>query len=358
MADTYVNVGAEITSAQSAAVAALAAQRSLLASFVDADTSAEPEAEYVYRLTGAPGAVVKAQADTLTNASALKLVGADGGAVPLTEPFVVKFDSAPTVGLPAYLSATVLGKMSNTVPALDPIPIGVVEEDLSVGSNYRARVSPPYNSIVQGGSDVRGDFLSRTARDLGGLPRDYSVMGLDFDAMASANTPEFSITGIVVSGTVAALTEGSQINARTDSTISSITTKQWALEVRWKVTVGASPGSKALYFISNTVVGLGMFATGVPGMGKWVAYDSTYCNPAGSGIPTNQTTMGDSTGNLDICEMQGDGAGKVRWRLNRGTWSAWVALSADVVPGNGLYLISKGNDLFGVDYFFLAQRRP
>jgi hypothetical protein len=126
----------------------------------------------VVRLASA-GVLAKAQADTAAHAAAVIGVYDGTSVVPIHEQPIAKFDSAPVVGQPCYLSATVAGAMTSTLPASGAItmpPNSIVLEDKSVGAAYAARI---------GISSVIEDSAARLLALNGASLNDATQYGLD-----------------------------------------------------------------------------------------------------------------------------------------------------------------------------------
>lgn len=113
--------------------------------FTDLDTGAAPTAGLVYRSTGTANAVTEAQADSAVNAAGIIGVGDSViGLRPLTVPGAIAFDSLPVVGQIAYLSATVAGQATCTVPAVGEVDkqFGHVDRIISGVAPFSAWVTP------------------------------------------------------------------------------------------------------------------------------------------------------------------------------------------------------------------------
>lgn len=201
----------------------------------------------VVRLT-LSGVPVSAQADTTAHSASLVGVYDGSSIIPFYAQPIVKFDSAPVVGRPCYLSASIAGAMTSVTPLNGNISVPTditVLQDLSVDTLYRALVG--VSSAMVSSLSVEQQFVADTATRLGVIPTTIRYKFVDFDVLASTCYP--SIGGITYSGSAGthlALSPSQSAVGFHDSD---------GLYPLWVVTLGA-PGSTVNPYLVNNSIGL------------------------------------------------------------------------------------------------------
>lgn len=154
----------------------------------------------VIRLAGAvAGVYVPAQADSNLNAAGTIGVLRGTYCVPFSECDVVNFESAPVVGQPCYVSATVAGKMTSTAPVAGAIavPIGlIVQRDTSSGGLFSAQVAE--SGSLASSLSVDQQFVADAASALGILPIALHYQSLDFDDLLVSGFPTLGASIVVI----------------------------------------------------------------------------------------------------------------------------------------------------------------
>lgn len=342
-----------------------------LVNYADA-SGTNPAAGTIVRSTGVVNKFTSAQADSPAHAASVLGVWTGTEIQPLLGSVSnIRCSAAPVIGQPLYLSSVVAGVASHVPPPIALTPFGVVVANTSIGIDYRASVLCPYQSLTAAGLE---DALTlETLADLGGAAPEWDIWLEDWTCTASSTVAEVEHQRWKLYGT--ATSEASVIkfpNGQPQAWVVSLANTllnprlssfSWRLSARVKVPA-TSIGDKVLYFVCDGgILGIGVF----PGYSatKWLFTNSPTCNPQANEVPgaAYRQEMGSTSSNWTQIDIECDGggaSGNVRWRIDGGTWSAWIAEQRLVGSSCQLLWLSiDGTDVARCDWIYLARKvRP
>ena len=154
----------------------------------------------VLRLQGSTaGAYVLAQADSTLDAAGAIGVKVGAFCVPFTQCPIVNFDSAPIVGSPCFLSATVPGQLTSTAPGAGAIsvPLGLIVQKVTHGGPaYAAQVAE--SGSIASSLSIDQQFVADAASEIGVVASSLHYESLDFNSLPTTGLPTFGTFPIVI----------------------------------------------------------------------------------------------------------------------------------------------------------------
>jgi hypothetical protein len=314
----------------------------------------------VVRLASA-GVLAKAQADTAAHAAAVIGVYDGTSVVPIHEQPIAKFDSAPVVGRPCYLSATVAGALTSTLPGLGAIAVPAnlsVLEDKSVGAAYAARVGISGSEIPALNKEL--DLVRIASSKTGVLPAALNVTFDDFTRLYTGSIANWGGGGGgIAGGPPSALRQSNgtltQYSVLPDATISA---QKWFWSFRFRqYTITTGFKIALVKFIDATH---GYEVNGVA-MANLTGWKFTALHPTAEGESFNPWTQSAGAGQYDILQAEDilwhtmsywcSGDGIIYYSWDEGTP---VAMAQGASGQAGLPLIQYYGGNTDLDYVFFA----
>jgi len=326
----------------------------------------------VVRLVSAE-VLAQALADSTSHASSL--IGVWNGVTPVsfsTQP-VVNFDSSPIVGAPCYVSASVAGALTCTIPGVGYVSVPqdlLVLEDKSVGTAYAARVG--INKAMTGSLSARDDFKRYAAQLTGMNLAKAEFFGSDFTASELQDTgtgPMLPLTFGTWTQPCLPSSQYSSIYTNTAGTVLSVkkvlpaanlATQKWAMSVRFRQDVAGYELILALR--RANVDGVTFTETAQVGFSAYVGHSTQLLFGAGNFDPADGVwdvrTPTAAYGTIGVTWHQGvmysKGDGNIYCNLdNAGVLSLPIAPSA----ATGMVELWCNTNSLQMDWLYLVNER-
>lgn len=138
------------------------------------------------------GVLAKAQADTAAHAAGILGVWDGTRVLPFSLQPVAKFDSTPLLGQPCYLSRTVAGALTSTVPPAGTLSVPC---DLMVAKVLSSTTATVVKSPLVPALNKEGTLTARALALTGIDPSRARVLWDDFEKIKNQNEPNWGVYG-------------------------------------------------------------------------------------------------------------------------------------------------------------------